>query len=87
MMMLLRPLKQLSNVNSDLQRGISAAQSIFLVLDEEVEKESFDKKSSKAANVSLLELISSESKRSSRVVSASDGDFFSPPLEMESDTR
>jgi len=39
MMMLLRPLKQLSNVNSDLQRGISAAQSIFLVLDEEVEKD------------------------------------------------
>lgn len=38
-MMLLRPLKQLSNVNSDLQRGISAAQSIFLVLDEEVEKD------------------------------------------------
>ena len=39
MMMLLRPLKQLANVNSDLQRGISAAQSIFLVLDEEVEKD------------------------------------------------
>jgi subfamily B ATP-binding cassette protein MsbA len=37
MMMLLRPLKQLANVNSDLQRGISAAQSIFLVLDESVE--------------------------------------------------
>ena len=30
MMMLLRPLKQLANVNSDLQRGISAAQSVFL---------------------------------------------------------
>lgn len=39
MMMLLRPLKQLANVNSDLQRGISAAQSVFLVLDEEVEKD------------------------------------------------
>ncbi|WP_372762210.1 ABC transporter transmembrane domain-containing protein, partial [Pseudoalteromonas sp.] len=39
MMMLLRPLKQLANVNSDLQRGISAAQSIFLVLDEEIEKD------------------------------------------------
>ncbi|MBB1433208.1 MULTISPECIES: lipid A export permease/ATP-binding protein MsbA [unclassified Pseudoalteromonas] len=39
MMMLLRPLKQLANVNSDLQRGISAAQSIFLVLDEEAEKD------------------------------------------------
>ncbi|MBG9990231.1 MULTISPECIES: lipid A export permease/ATP-binding protein MsbA [Pseudoalteromonas] len=39
MMMLLRPLKQLANVNSDMQRGISAAQSIFLVLDEEMEKD------------------------------------------------
>jgi subfamily B ATP-binding cassette protein MsbA len=39
MMMLLRPLKQLANVNSDLQRGISAAESIFLVLDEDVEKD------------------------------------------------
>ena len=38
-MMLLRPLKQLANVNSDMQRGISAAQSIFLVLDEEMEKD------------------------------------------------
>ncbi|MEL0639514.1 lipid A export permease/ATP-binding protein MsbA [Pseudoalteromonas aliena] len=39
MMMLLRPLKQLANVNSDMQRGISAAQSIFLVLDEKMEKD------------------------------------------------
>lgn len=39
MMMLLRPLKQLANVNSDMQRGVSAAQSVFLILDEEVEKD------------------------------------------------
>ncbi|MBQ4832336.1 lipid A export permease/ATP-binding protein MsbA [Pseudoalteromonas sp. MMG010] len=39
MMMLLRPLKQLANVNSDLQRGISAAQSIFMILDEQVERD------------------------------------------------
>jgi subfamily B ATP-binding cassette protein MsbA len=39
MMMLLRPLKQLANVNSDMQRGISAAQSIFLILDENIEKD------------------------------------------------
>ncbi|MBE0367870.1 lipid A export permease/ATP-binding protein MsbA [Pseudoalteromonas sp. MMG013] len=37
MMMMLRPLKQLANVNSDLQRGISAAQSIFAILDTEKE--------------------------------------------------
>lgn len=39
MMMMLRPLKQLANVNSDLQRGISAAQSIFEILDTQIEKD------------------------------------------------
>lgn len=39
MMMLLRPLKQLANVNSDMQRGISAAESIFLILDQDIEKD------------------------------------------------
>ncbi|KAF7786237.1 ATP-binding cassette, subfamily B, bacterial MsbA [Pseudoalteromonas rubra] len=38
MMMMLRPLKQLANVNSDLQRGIAAATSIFEILDKEREK-------------------------------------------------
>jgi subfamily B ATP-binding cassette protein MsbA len=38
MMMMLRPLKQLSNVNVELQRGIAAAKSIFAVLDLENEK-------------------------------------------------
>ncbi|MBD1581415.1 lipid A export permease/ATP-binding protein MsbA [Pseudoalteromonas sp. S16_S37] len=33
MMMMLRPLKQLANVNGELQRGIAAAQSIFDILD------------------------------------------------------
>lgn len=37
MIMLLRPLKQLTTVNSDFQRGIAAAQSIFEVLDEQPE--------------------------------------------------
>lgn len=37
MIMLLRPLKQLTNVNSDFQRGLAAAKSIFLVLDQETE--------------------------------------------------
>lgn len=37
MIMLLRPLKQLTTVNSDFQRGIAAAQSIFEVLDEKAE--------------------------------------------------
>lgn len=39
MMTMLRPLKQLSNVNVELQRGISAAQSIFSILDMPLEKD------------------------------------------------
>jgi len=39
MIMLLRPLKQLTTVNSDFQRGIAAAQSIFEVLDERPEQD------------------------------------------------
>jgi len=34
MMTLLRPLKQLTNVNSEFQRGLTAAQSVFEILDE-----------------------------------------------------
>jgi subfamily B ATP-binding cassette protein MsbA len=37
MMTLLRPLKQLTTVNSEFQRGITAAQSVFEVLDQESE--------------------------------------------------
>lgn len=37
MIMLLRPLKQLTSVNSDFQRGIAAATSIFEVLDQPAE--------------------------------------------------
>ncbi|WP_105168419.1 lipid A export permease/ATP-binding protein MsbA [Pseudoalteromonas sp. T1lg23B] len=39
MMMMLRPLKQLANVNGELQRGIAAAQSIFEILDTPQEKD------------------------------------------------
>ena len=37
MIMLLRPLKQLTNVNGDFQRGIAAATSVFDILDEPIE--------------------------------------------------
>ncbi|MAD52712.1 MULTISPECIES: lipid A export permease/ATP-binding protein MsbA [unclassified Idiomarina] len=37
MIMLLRPLKQLSNVNSDFQRGLAAATSVFGILDQPIE--------------------------------------------------
>ncbi|SFC96391.1 lipid A export permease/ATP-binding protein MsbA [Pseudoalteromonas denitrificans] len=48
MMMMLRPLKQLANVNSDFQRGLSAAQSIFEILDLAIEKDTGTKKIDKA---------------------------------------
>lgn len=37
MMTLLRPLKQLTNVNGEFQRGLTAARSVFEVLDQESE--------------------------------------------------
>ncbi|MGL1956300.1 MAG: lipid A export permease/ATP-binding protein MsbA [Colwellia sp.] len=39
MTMLLRPLKLLTNVNSEFQRGMAACVSIFAVLDQETEKD------------------------------------------------
>ena len=39
MTMLLRPLKMLTNVNSEFQRGMAACVSIFTVLDQEKEKD------------------------------------------------
>ena len=39
MVMLLRPLKMLTNVNSEFQRGMAACTSIFSVLDQEKEKD------------------------------------------------
>lgn len=39
MMLLLRPLKQLTTVNSEFQRGLAAARSVFNVLDQAVEKD------------------------------------------------
>lgn len=39
MIMLLRPLKQLSNVNSSFQKGMAASLSVFSVLDQDVEKD------------------------------------------------
>lgn len=39
MTMLLKPLKQLTTVNAEFQKGMAACESIFAVLDEEVEKD------------------------------------------------
>jgi subfamily B ATP-binding cassette protein MsbA len=39
MMLLLKPLKQLTTVNSDFQRGMAAATNVFLVLDEKPEQD------------------------------------------------
>ncbi|WP_115718897.1 lipid A export permease/ATP-binding protein MsbA [Gallaecimonas mangrovi] len=37
MLMMMRPIKRLTNVNGELQRGIAAAESIFSVLDKDIE--------------------------------------------------
>jgi len=43
MTMLLRPLKMLTNVNSEFQKGMAACVSIFSVLDQETEKDTGNK--------------------------------------------
>ncbi|RZQ55025.1 lipid A export permease/ATP-binding protein MsbA [Pseudoalteromonas phenolica] len=48
MMMMLKPLKQLANVNVELQRGITAAQSIFEILDLDIEKDTGSRELKKA---------------------------------------
>ena len=48
MVMLLRPLKMLTNVNSEFQRGMAACTSIFSVLDQEKEKDTGVKSIDKA---------------------------------------
>ena len=48
MMMMLKPLKQLANVNVELQRGITAAQSIFETLDLDIEKDTGTRELKKA---------------------------------------
>jgi subfamily B ATP-binding cassette protein MsbA len=48
MTMLLRPLKMLTNVNSEFQKGMAACVSIFAVLDQEQEKDSGSKHLTKA---------------------------------------
>ena len=49
MTMLLRPLKMLTNVNSEFQQGMAACISIFSILDHEKEKDNGDKKLERAS--------------------------------------
>jgi subfamily B ATP-binding cassette protein MsbA len=49
MTMLLRPLKMLTNVNSEFQQGMAACVSIFSILDHEKEKDNGDKKIERAS--------------------------------------
>ena len=58
MMMMLRPLKQLSNVNVELQRGIAAAKSIFDILDLENEKDTGSKTLEKCQGHITIESLS-----------------------------
>ena len=49
MVMLLRPLKMLTNVNAEFQQGMAACVSIFSILDHEKEKDNGDKKLARAS--------------------------------------
>ncbi|WP_198560070.1 lipid A export permease/ATP-binding protein MsbA [Colwellia sp. Bg11-28] len=49
MTMLLRPLKMLTNVNSEFQQGMAACTSIFSILDHEKEKDNGDKQLERAS--------------------------------------
>lgn len=49
MIMLLRPLKMLTNVNSEFQQGMAACISIFSILDHEKEQDKGDKKLERAS--------------------------------------
>ena len=49
MTMLMNPLKQLTNVNSEFQRGMAACTSIFAILDQNIEKDTGTKELAKAA--------------------------------------
>ncbi|MCP4985346.1 MAG: lipid A export permease/ATP-binding protein MsbA [Colwellia sp.] len=49
MIMLLRPLKMLTNVNAEFQQGMAACVSIFSILDHEKEKDTGDKQLNKAS--------------------------------------
>ncbi|MBU2976984.1 lipid A export permease/ATP-binding protein MsbA [Alteromonas sp. C1M14] len=49
MVMLLKPLKQLTTVNNEYQRGMAACNSIFAVLDEDIEVNTGDKQIARAS--------------------------------------
>ena len=53
---LLAPLKQISNVNEQLQRGLAAAESIFALLDEPVEKDTGTQQISTLKSITLNQL-------------------------------
>ncbi|MDN4501217.1 lipid A export permease/ATP-binding protein MsbA [Alteromonadaceae bacterium BrNp21-10] len=48
MTMLLKPLKQLTTINSEFQRGMAACVSVFAVLDEQIEQDSGSKSLTRA---------------------------------------
>lgn len=57
MVMLLRPLKMLTNVNSEFQRGMAACTSIFSVLDQEKEKDTGVKVIDKASGSIIFDRV------------------------------
>jgi len=58
MMLTLKPLKSLSSVNDTLQRGLAAAESVFEVLDQQVENDKGTLSIDKASGQINLENVS-----------------------------
>lgn len=69
MIMLLRPLKQLTNVNADFQRGLAAAGSIFSVLDEKQEQDTGTHEAGRVhGDISFEQVTFSYNKKKARVL-------------------
>lgn len=60
MMLIMQPVKRLTNINASLQRGIAAAQSIFSLLDEIPESDQGHKRLSRAEGSISFEEVSFE---------------------------
>lgn len=68
MIMILRPVKRLTMVNSYIQKGIAGAESIFLLLDEEVEKDTGTQHLQRAKGDIIVENVNFNYQRSNQSI-------------------
>lgn len=66
MLLLLPPLKRLTNVNEQLQRGLAAAESIFGLLDEQIETDTGTVKLERARGEIVFENVTMKYRRSGK---------------------